>query len=92
MTIVSTGRAIWRQDRGRSYNCALCQMYEDDCTGCPVCEDTGKHSCDGTPYIEWAYVCSDHPKTADTPERKEVAEKMRDYLISLVPRVESGEL
>lgn len=69
-------------------NCPLCLEFAVGggfCIGCPVYEHTGQMSCDGTPYEEWSEGDWFPGKTADTPELKQQAQAMLDFLKSLLP-------
>lgn len=63
------------------------------CTGCPVFEKTGQGYCKDTPYADAAHAHEEWEwQAADTPERewsaikfKVHAERMRDFLIDLLP-------
>lgn len=42
-------------DKGRN-NCALCQMFlvpNGECTGCPICRETGQNNCHFEEYDAW---------------------------------------
>lgn len=71
-------------------HCALCQLFNNEntsdvyrCEDCPIYEDTGRKFCSGTPYIKaqrlWA---------TDNPKFPKEAQKMIDYLKSLLPTTE----
>ena len=67
-------------------NCPLCQeFWNDGCVGCPVYEHTGQMSCDGTPYDDWTHHRWESGMKAETPEDKLQAQKMLDFLKSLLP-------
>lgn len=75
-------------------NCPLCKMFllgadgkvfrrdSERCKGCPIPEETGQISCDGTPY--WEYVEAEEAG-ADKDELQPLAQAELDFLISLLP-------
>lgn len=69
-----------------THNCPLCQeFYRQECVGCPVYERTGHAACDGSPYQDWASEKWTWGIKAETPEDKLQAQKMLDFLKSLLP-------
>jgi hypothetical protein len=75
---------------GNSPLCAL--FYDDACSECPVAEATGKPNCHGTPFRAWYKIhypypsLRRHPRFADTPKKKAIAQAELDFLISLRPK------
>lgn len=73
---------------GRDYgthNCPLCAAFyqpsnpeDDDCTGCPVREATGRSWCDGSPYDNYRSCKS-------CWGRQRAAKKELEFLRSLLP-------
>ena len=68
-------------------NCPLCAVFiPSNCTGCPVNADNQHAGCSDTPYEDFACAFSyTEKRTADTPERKELALKEVEFLKSLLP-------
>jgi hypothetical protein len=83
-------------------HCALCRKfnppempsgmtYNDRCGGCPVKERTGKHFCDGTPWVEIEDVIDSHSGEGatqmwlNTDKAKALAAEELAFLESLLP-------
>jgi len=77
-------------------NCALCKLFvEDECVDCPVYIKTGRRSCRGTPYENWAHhQANNHfdefseAYTVECPKCKELAQKELEFLKSLLPETQ----
>lgn len=79
-----------------SRNCPLCQVFGHACRLCPIKKDTGISACERTPYIHWLRSSTSvdgeyYLRRNDNPKSQEEAERMRDYIISLFPRIEDME-
>lgn len=83
-----------------SANCPLCELFilgvssRSYCMGCPVSLATGHTHCDGSPYEAFIEAEDIRPKEpypntegwADSPEAKQCAIQMRDFLTNLLPK------
>jgi hypothetical protein len=69
-----------------SDNCPLCVLFfQDGCRGCPVSANTGKASCDGTPYrTKWVPAAGAGEK-AIAPDQIAAAKAELNFLMSLRP-------
>jgi len=86
--------AKWRRivagetkDRG-TIDCPLCEMYDANCSECPIGIRTGKEDCRGTPYEQWrehqeVKTCECSRLMASCPVCKSVAEAMLRWLEGL---------
>jgi len=86
--------AKWRkivagEERDRGINdCPLCEMYDVNCSECPIGVKTGAKYCEGTPYIQWlehqeVKTCECSRLMASCPACKRAAEAMLRWLEGL---------
>ena len=66
-------------------DCPLCELYYGTCNGCCIAEDTGLHSCVGTPYHEYEYILV--MSTRVTKKLIKATKAERDYLADLEKRL-----
>ena len=81
-------------------NCPLCLLADrinhESCSRCPVCIDTGKEGCQGTPYNEWGDYWNEVGRSYNpfieygqatykvaTQQEQELAQAELDYLKDL---------
>lgn len=74
----------YTRDEVDDSDCALCQLFPSDCTGCPVMEKTRLEDCEGTPF----YAARDAlywigPRSI---EFKKAAKKELAFLKRLLPK------
>lgn len=73
-------------------NCPLCAQYwNNDCEGCPIKNHTGYGECEDTPYQEWCDHLWHSGLKANTPEKLRDAQRMLDFLMSLLPAEDEFE-
>ena len=74
-------------------NCPLCELFNDECTGCPVDYVTNE-GCSGGPYLDWfehhrySHYSTKHPLVIKCAKCTEIALNMINYLKSLHPVVD----
>lgn len=71
-------------------SCDLCQKFGGTpyCIGCPIYEKTGETGCNRTPYKDFIHFIKDNPSLYHSDKYKELAQKMLNFLVALIPKGE----